>query len=257
MYNNDFRMNIDSSMMTLLKKESALGQNNPIAIGSIGTSFYANDKRRGMQILYTPGKDDWSYRGADYLGLGYTSYNDGTQGRKIHDQLELYRQDTIINGHVKKKGIHFQDNIHLSNGQQIYLENKDNNIQDPIKLIGNKYPASSQAEYIQPYLTLGYSNSTGNAGLGINWWELIPTGRINSSYSYMSAHGTDGEDGLTVSWYSWPGWYGGRKAPSIVYKGKDGSLKNGGFVFYPGGEVCFWQGDFRSNFRWSGIKQTD
>ena len=53
------------------------------------------------------------------------------------------------------------------------------------------------------------------------------------------------------------GWYGGRKAPSIVYKGKDGSLKNGGFVFYPGGEVCFWQGDFRSNFRWSGIKQTD
>jgi hypothetical protein len=257
MYNNDFRMNIDSSMMTLLKKESALGQNNPIAIGSIGTSFYANDKRRGMQILYTPGKDDWAYRGADYLGLGYTSYNDGTQGRKIHDQLELYRQDTIINGHVKKKGIHFQDNIHLSNGQQIYLENKDNNIQDPIKLIGNKYPASSQAEYIQPYLTLGYSNSTGNAGLGINWWELIPTGRINSSYSYMSAHGTDGEDGLTVSWYSWPGWYGGRKAPSIVYKGKDGSLKNGGFVFYPGGEVCFWQGDFRSNFRWSGIKQTD
>lgn len=257
MSNNDFRMNIDSSMMTLLKKESALGQNNPIAIGSIGTSFYANDKRRGMQILYTPGKDDWTYRGADYLGLGYTLYNDGTQGRKIHDQLELYRQDTIINGHVKKKGIHFQDNIHLSNGQQIYLENKDNNIQDPIKLIGNKYPASSQAEYIQPYLTLGYSNSTGNAGLGINWWELIPTGRINSSYSYMSAHGTDGEDGLTVSWYSWPGWDGGRKAPSIVYKGKDGSLKNGGFVFYPSGEVCFWQGDFRSNFRRSGIKQTD
>ena len=257
MYNNDFRMNIDSSMMTLLKKESDLGQNNPIAIGSIGTSFYANDKRRGMQILYTPGKDDWAYRGADYLGIGYTSYNDGTQGRKIHDQLELYRQDTTINGHLKRKGIHVQDALHLSNGLQIYLENKDNNIQDPIKLIGNNYPASSQAEYIQPYLTLGYSNSTGNAGLGINWWELIPTGRINSSYSYMSAHGTDGEDGLTVSWYSWPGWYGGRKAPSIVYKGKDGSRKNGGFVFYPGGEVCFWQGDFRSNFRWSGIKQTD
>lgn len=258
MYNNDFRMNIDSSMMTLLKKESSLGQNNPIAIGSIGTSFYANDKRRGMQILYTPGKDDWSYRGADYLGIGYSLENQGAQGqRKIYDQLELYRQDTTINGHLKRKGIHVQDALHLSNGLQIYLENKDNNIQDPIKLIGNNYPASSQAEYIQPYLTLGYSNSTGNAGLGINWWELIPTGRINSSYSYMSAHGTDGEDGLTVSWYSWPGWYGGRKAPSIVYKGKDGSRKNGGFVFYPGGEVCFWQGDFRSNFRWSGIKQTD
>ena len=258
MYNNDFRMNIDSSMMTLLKKESALGQNNPIAIGSIGTSFYANDKRRGMQILYTPGKDDWSYRGADYLGLGYSLDNQGPQGqRKIYDQLELYRQDTTINGHLKRKGIHVQDALHLSNGLQIYLENKDNDIQDPIKLIGSKYDASSQPEYNQPYLTLGYSNNTGNAGLGINWWELIPTGRINSSYSYMSAHGTDGEDGLTVSWYSWPGWYGGRKAPSIVYKGKDGSLKNGGFVFYPGGEVCFWQGDFRSNFRWSGIKQTD
>ena len=258
MYNNDFRMNIDSSMMTLLKKESALGQNNPIAIGSIGTSFYANDKRRGMQILYTPGKDDWSYRGADYLGLGYSLDNEGQQGqRKIYDQIELYRQDTTINGHLKRKGIHIQDNLHLGDGQQIYLENQNNNIQDPIKLIGSKYDASSQPEYNQPYLTLGYSNNTGNAGLGINWWELIPTGRINSSYSYMSAHGTDGEDGLTVSWYSWPGWYGGRKAPSIVYKGKDGSLKNGGFVFYPGGEVCFWQGDFRSNFRWSGIKQTD
>ena len=258
MYNNDFRMNIDSSMMTLLKKESSLGQNNPIAIGSIGTSFYANDKRRGMQILYTPGKDDWSYRGADYLGIGYSLENQGAQGqRKIYDQLELYRQDTTINGHLKRKGIHVQDALHLSNGLQIYLENKDNDIQDPIKLIGSKYDASSQPEYNQPYLTLGYSNNTGNAGLGINWWELIPTGRINSSYSYMSAHGTDGEDGLTVSWYSWPGWYGGRKAPSIVYKGKDGSLKNGGFVFYPGGEVCFWQGDFRSNFRWSGIKQTD
>lgn len=258
MYNNDFRMNIDSSMMTLLKKESALGQNNPIAIGSIGTSFYANDKRRGMQILYTPGKDDWSYRGADYLGIGYSLENQGAQGqRKIYDQLELYRQDTTINGHLKRKGIHVQDALHLSNGLQIYLENKDNNIQDPIKFIGSKYAASSQPEYTQPYLTLGYSNSTGNAGLGINWWELIPTGRINSSYSYMSAHGTDDDGGITVSWYSYGAWYGGRKAPSIVYRGSDGNRGNGGIVFYPYGEVCFWQGDFRSNFRWSGIKQTD
>src|SRR5699024_5119224 len=130
------------------------------------------------------GKDDWSYRGADYLGLGYSLDNEGQQGqRKIYDQIELYRQDTTINGHLKRKGIHIQDNLHLGDGQQIYLENQNNNIQDPIRLEGRKFSASAQPEYFQPYITLGYSpTSISSAGLGINWWELIPNGRINSSY---------------------------------------------------------------------------
>ena len=242
MYNNDFRMNIDSSMMTLLKKESALGQNNPIAIGSIGTSFYANDKRRGMQILYTPGKDDWSYRGADYLGFGYSLDNEGQQGqRKIHDQLELYRQDTTINNHLKRKGIHVQDTLHIYDGQSIYLENQTNSILDPIRIDGRRFPASAQPDNFQPFLTLGYSSKNfGEAGLGLNWHELVPSGRINSTYTYMSANGTDYNGGLVVGWTSWGDYYNNRKVPCIHYYDPGTTNPDGCIAFYPDGAVIIY-----------------
>ena len=242
MYNNDFRMNIDSSMMTLLKKESALGQNNPIAIGSIGTSFYANDKRRGMQILYTPGKDDWSYRGADYLGFGYSLDNEGQQGqRKIIDQLELYRQDTTINNHLKRKGIHVQDALHIYDGQSIYLENQTNSILDPIRIDGRRFPASAQPDNFQPFLTLGYSSKNfGEAGLGLNWHELVPSGRINSTYTYMSANGTDYNGGLVVGWTSWGDYYNNRKVPCIHYYDPGTTNPDGCIAFYQDGAVIIY-----------------
>ena len=125
--------------------------------------------------------------------------------------------------------------------------------QDDLMLYAGNIPGSRQSQWNQPTMRLVNGENHGSAGLQIQWDDLVPFGRITSSMSYMSAVGTDGNDGLTVSWYSWPGWYGGRKVPSLISTNPDGSHRNGGFAFYPGGEVCFWQGDFRSNFRWSGL----
>ena len=125
--------------------------------------------------------------------------------------------------------------------------------QDDLLLYAGNVAGSRQSNFNQPTMRLVNGQNQGSAGLQIQWDDLVPFGRITSSMSYMSAVGTDGNDGLTVSWYSWPGWYGGRKVPSLISTSPDGSHRNGGFAFYPGGEVCFWQGDFRSNFRWSGL----
>lgn len=129
--------------------------------------------------------------------------------------------------------------------------------QDDLMLYPGNMPGSRQSDYSQPTLRLVHGNSQGSAGIQFQWNDIVPFGRITSSMSYVSAVGTDDDGGITVSWYSYGAWYGGRKAPSIVYRGSDGNRGNGGIVFYPYGEVCFWQGDFRSNLRWSGIKQTD
>ena len=129
--------------------------------------------------------------------------------------------------------------------------------QDDLMLYPGNMPESRQSEYSQPTLRLVHGNSQGSAGVQFQWYDIVPFGRITSSMSYVSAVGTDDDGGITVSWYSYGAWYNGRKAPSIVYRGSDGNRGNGGIVFYPYGEVCFWQGDFHSNLRWSGIKNTD
>ncbi|MFR0509741.1 phage specificity protein [Limosilactobacillus reuteri subsp. suis] len=129
--------------------------------------------------------------------------------------------------------------------------------QDDLMLYPGNMPGSRQSDYSQPTLRLVHGNSQGSAGIQFQWNDIVPFGRITSSMSYVSAVGTDDDGGITVSWYSYGAWYGGRKAPSIVYRGSDGNRGNGGIVFYPYGEVCFWQGDFHSNLRWSGMKNTD
>ena len=129
--------------------------------------------------------------------------------------------------------------------------------QDDLMLYPGNMPGSRQSDCSQPTLRLVHGNSQGSAGIQFQWNDIVPFGRITSSMSYVSAVGTDDDGGITVSWYSYGAWYGGRKAPSIVYRGSDGNRGNGGIVFYPYGEVCFWQGDFHSNLRWSGMKNTD
>lgn len=131
------------------------------------------------------------------------------------------------------------------------------NAQDDLVAYAGNIPGSRQEGYSQPTLTLVHGRARGSAGLQFQWDDLVPFGRITSSMSYVSAPGTAGNDGITVGWYSYGAWYGDRRAPCIIYHGSDGSNRDGGIVFYPGGEVCFWQGDFHSNLRWSGIKNTD
>lgn len=215
--------------------------------GVLTTAWSMNNKNQnGIGLVITPEQTLGRPYGGDILTIG-SMVAPGT----IHAAMVF--DATGINPDYKKGFNWFAP--HTLNGDGGVL--RFPGAQDDLMLYPGNMPGSRQSEYSQPTLRLVHGNSQSSAGVQFQWYDIVPFGRITSSMSYVSAVGTDDDGGITVSWYSYGAWYNGRKAPSIVYRGSDGNRGNGGIVFYPYGEVCFWQGDFHSNLRWSGMKNTD
>lgn len=215
--------------------------------GVLTTAWSMNNKNQnGIGLVITPEQTLGRPYGGDILTIG-SMVAPGT----IHAAMVF--DATGINPDYRRGFNWFAP--HTLNGDGGVL--RFPGAQDDLMLYPGNMPGSRQSDYSQPTLRLVHGNSQGSAGIQFQWNDIVPFGRITSSMSYVSAVGTDDDGGITVSWYSYGAWYGGRKAPSIVYRGSDGNRGNGGIVFYPYGEVCFWQGDFHSNLRWSGMKNTD
>lgn len=215
--------------------------------GVITTAWSMNNKNQnGIGLVITPEQTLGRPYGGDILTIGEMVAPGTIHAGMVFDA-------TGINPDYKRGFNWFAP--HTLNGDGGVL--KFPGAQDDLMLYPGNMPESRQSEYSQPTLRLVHGNSQGSAGVQFQWYDIVPFGRITSSMSYVSAVGTDDDGGITVSWYSYGAWYNGRKAPSIVYRGSDGNRGNGGIVFYPYGEVCFWQGDFHSNLRWSGMKNTD
>ncbi|MCC4389123.1 phage specificity protein [Limosilactobacillus reuteri] len=215
--------------------------------GVITTAWSMNNKNQnGIGLVITPEQTLGRPYGGDVLTIGEMVAPGTIHAGMVFDA-------TGINPDYKRGFNWFAP--HTLNGDGGVL--RFPGAQDDLMLYPGNMPESRQSEYSQPTLRLVHGNSQGLAGVQFQWYDIVPFGRITSSMSYVSAVGTDDDGGITVSWYSYGAWYNGRKAPSIVYRGSDGNRGNGGIVFYPYGEVCFWQGDFHSNLRWSGMKNTD
>jgi hypothetical protein len=215
--------------------------------GVITTAWSMNNKNQnGIGLVITPEQTLGRPYGGDVLTIGEMVAPGTIHAGMVFDA-------TGINPDYKRGFNWFAP--HTLNGDGGVL--RFPGAQDDLMLYPGNMPESRQSEYSQPTLRLVHGNSQGSAGVQFQWYDIVPFGRITSSMSYVSAVGTDDDGGITVSWYSYGAWYNGRKAPSIVYRGSDGNRGNGGIVFYPYGEVCFWQGDFHSNLRWSGMKNTD
>lgn len=215
--------------------------------GVLTTAWSMNNKNQnGIGLVITPEQTLGRPYGGDILTIGEMVAPETIHAAMVFDA-------TGINPDYRRGFNWFAP--HTLNGDGGVL--RFPGAQDDLMLYPGNMPGSRQSSYSQPTLRLVHGNSQGSAGVQFQWYDIVPFGRITSSMSYVSAVGTDDDGGITVSWYSYGAWYSGRKAPSIVYRGSDGNRGNGGIVFYPGGEVCFWQGDFHSNLRWSGMKNTD
>lgn len=210
--------------------------------GIITTAWNLDNKNQnGIGLIVTPEQDLGKLYGGDILTIGSMLPAGIVHAAMIFDATGITGGNKGFNWFAP----------HTLDGSGGVL--RFPGAQDDLMLYAGNIPGSRQSQWNQPTMRLVNGENHGSAGLQIQWDDLVPFGRITSSMSYMSAVGTDGNDGLTVSWYSWPGWYAGRKVPSLISTSSDGAHRNGGLAFYPGGEVCFWQGDFRSNFRWSGL----
>ncbi len=215
--------------------------------GVITTAWSLNNKNQnGIGLVITPEQTLGRPYGGDILTIGSMAAPGTIHAAMVFDA-------TGINPDYRRGFNWFAP--HTLNGDGGVL--RFPGAQDDLMLYPGNMPGSRQSSYSQPTMRLVHGAAQGSAGVQFQWYDIVPFGRITSSMSYVSAVGTDDDGGITVSWYSYGAWYSGRKAPSIVYRGSDGNRGNGGIVFYPGGEGCFWQGDFHSNLRWSGMKNTD
>ncbi|WP_225414900.1 phage specificity protein [Limosilactobacillus reuteri] len=179
MYKSDFRMNIDSSMITIMHRNPNMNQSSPIAIGNIGAMFRGgNGKCRGLGIRYNPGSDNEQFHGADFLDIGY---NDPNELGNIINQLELTSKDMQLGKTRKRKGVNFLDDINLQSYQKINVGDNDQEdgkwSNDPLMIHRVNWSNSYQADRYQPTIRLGYGpNSYGHAGVTFLWDQIKPFG---------------------------------------------------------------------------------
>lgn len=212
MYKNDFRMNIDSSRMTLFQKNLATNQNSPVAIGEFKGQYLTSDPQyRTFSVSYNPGNiNNEQLHGADFMTFGY---KDPDKIGMTFGQMELRYKDMDTKGGPMRKGLRIRDNITVSNLQSIYID-EGRTINDPLMLSGLKWASSAQPEYTQPAIQLGYDyNNHSDSGIAFNWWSVKPFGLLDLGDTALWAK--DVEDKLYFGWVSWDDYFGGAKEPAF------------------------------------------
>lgn len=233
-YKNDFRMNIDSSMITLMHRNINISQGSPIAIGNIGAMYKTgNNKRRGLSIRYNPGGDNEQLHGADFLDIGF---NDPNKLGNIINQLEFTSKDMQLGETRKRKGINFLDNINLQGYQIINVGDNDQESDgrwsnDPLMIHRSQWDKSSQSNRYQPTIRLGYDpNNKASAGVTFLWDQVKPFG--NRDISDLGEIWFNGIK-FIFGWVNNPDMMGNQWQPSFYRVGDDGSVTSG-IAFAPG-----------------------
>lgn len=233
-YKNDFRMNIDSSMITLMHRNINISQGSPIAIGNIGAMYKTgNNKRRGLSIRYNPGGDNEQLHGADFLDIGF---NDPNKLGNIINQLEFTSKDMQLGETRKRKGINFLDNINLQGYQIINVGDNDQESDgrwsnDPLMIHRSQWDKSSQSNRYQPTIRLGYDpNNKASAGVTFLWDQVKPFG--NRDISDLGEIWFNGIK-FIFGWVNNPDMMSNQWQPSFYRVADDGSITSG-IAFAPG-----------------------
>lgn len=233
-YKNDFRMNVNSSMITLMHRNINISQGSPIAIGNIGAAYKTgNNKRRGLSIRYNPGGDNEQLHGADFLDIGF---NDPNKLGNIINQLEFTSKDMQLGETRKRKGINFLDNINLQGYQIINVGDNDQESDgrrsnDPLMIYRAQWNKSSQSNRYQPTIGLGYErNIKSSAGVTFLWDQVKPFG--NREISDLGEIWFNGIK-FIFGWVNNPAMMDNQWQPSFYRVGNDGSVTSG-IAFAPG-----------------------
>lgn len=240
-YKNDFRMNIDSSLMTIMQRNQFTDQNKPIAILNIGASWnHSYEKIRGADIRYNPGNvNDVNLHGADYLALSYNKPNLIPGEANIKPQLVMAYQDLKFdeNHYLWRKGVNVADDLTIQEYQRINVGYRDKEDQsgkwtnDPLMIHRMQWGASSQADRYQPTIRLGYSkDSMGSAGVTFLWNQVKPFG--NRDISDLGEIWFNGQR-FVFGWASHESMFGNQNQPAFMRLDDKGGIMSG-IAFTPG-----------------------
>ena len=235
MYKNDFRMNIDSSLMTIYHRNSFINQQNPIAILNIGSAINKENKKyRGASIRYNPGNlDNDQLSGADTLTIGYNS-----SIGNITTQLGFGSRDLkLSNGTYNvRKGVNLYDDLTVQPYQRInvgYVDQESDGkfSNDPLMIHRMQWGASSQADRYQPTIRLGYSkDSMGSAGVTFLWNQVKPFG--NRDISDLGEIWFNGQR-FVFGWASHERMFNNQNQPAFMRLDDKGGIMSG-IAFTPG-----------------------
>ncbi|MFR0543601.1 phage specificity protein [Limosilactobacillus reuteri] len=241
MYKNDFRMNIDSSLMTIMQRNQFTGQNKPIAILNIGSSWnHSNNQIRGADIRYNPGNvNDVNLHGADYLALSYNKPNLTPGEANIKPQLVMAYQDLKFdeNHYLWRKGVNVADDLTIQEYQRINVGYRDKEDQsgkwtnDPLMIHRMQWSNSYQADRYQPTIRLGYSkDSMGHAGVTFLWDQVKPFG--DRDISDLGSIWFNGQR-FVFGWASHKRMFGNQQQPAFMRLDDKGEIMSG-IAFTPG-----------------------
>ena len=202
--------------------------------GIIATKNSASNNVNGMHLYVTPLQTLGKPYGGDEIGIGKQTALSGSgniQSAMIYNAT----------GVSKEEGFHWYKPSYLetTEGRTIKVVGAH----DPLIWRSLKWGASTQGDFYQPFLSLGYNDNTvGDSGIGFYWNSIKLAGSVDMSDARIWMK--DAEANIRFGWTSWSDWTG--KIPSMYRTEWGKTQSTGGIGFGGDGNVIL----FGVNRRW-------
>ena len=201
--------------------------------GIIATKNSASNNVNGMHLYVTPLQALGKPYGGDEIGIGKQTALSGSgniQSAMVYNAT----------GVSKEEGFHWYKPSYLetTEGRTIKVVGA----RDPLIWRALKWGASTQGDYYQPFLSLGYNDNTvGDSGIGFYWNSVKLAGSVDMSDARIWMK--DAEANIRFGWTSWSDWTG--KIPSMYRTEWGKTQSTGGIGFGGDGNVILFGGGRR------------
>lgn len=201
--------------------------------GIISTKNTAANNVNGIHLYVTPQQTLGKPYGGDEIGIGKQTALSGS----TNIQSAMVYNAT---GASKEEGFHWYKPSYLetTEGRTIKVVGA----RDPLIWRALKWGASTQGDYYQPFLSLGYNDNTvGDSGIGFYWNSVKLAGSVDMSDARIWMK--DAEANIRFGWTNWSDWTG--KIPSM-YRTEWGKTQSTGGIGIGGdGNVILFGGGRR------------
>lgn len=201
--------------------------------GIISTKNTAANNVNGIHLYVTPQQTLGKPYGGDEIGIGKQTVLSGS----TNIQSAMVYNATGVS---KEEGFHWYKPSYLetTEGRTIKVVGAH----DPLIWRALKWGASTQGDYYQPFLSLGYNDNTvGDSGIGFYWNSVKLAGSVDMSDARIWMVGA--EANLRFGWTNWSDWTG--KIPSM-YRTEWGKTQGTGGIGIGGdGNVILFGGGKR------------
>lgn len=200
--------------------------------GIISVKNTKENNINGIQLYITPLQTLGKPYGGDEISIGkMTNLNS-----QHIDSAMVYNGS----GAGKAEGFHWYKPSYLESTEGRTIRVAD--AHDPLIWRSLKWNTSTQGDFYQPFLSLGYNDDTvGDSGIGFYWNSIKLAGSVDMSDAKIWMGGA--EANLKFGWTSWSDWTG--KIPSM-YRTEWGKMQSTGGIGIGGdGNVILFGGNKR------------